>query len=581
MKDDWDGKTKEENNWKPKWAQDCDGDPKHFFGDEPPEEIVNVPSYFDGTLTNEGMEEFTKTWYNSNEGENKERKEEMPIPQLDPQMMEKFVNYSFQNWGWSSNKQFIKDMEKKRTIMKLEQRKAKSDRAKSFIRDYYLDMMRSMKKERRHFRKQFETMYKLGNPAAVRGLKYNQESDTFTARCVYKVLDFESNETEELEEEMVVSEEWVKLAGFSKGVVQHVINMNSGSGFVPVPEGTEILMNTRKVVRVRYVHPIARWVMDVNAIREKAQQVADEERTAMLKKMEEETGKVLSPIPKKRKSRTNDSAEKSPPKEYQRKEINGKQYKKVISAGYWQVIFRGKSQTMRADEAFVKANFQDAYLDELMRVKRGFVDIPVGDFKVSCLSEHPSLHVHGAPKVNFPQSDGQDLCVSKSLASALYALGFHEEASKIDAFGMSDLQGGAVDAFGKVSGFAKGVLPSWIVRKWVRRPEDFSWQTDLGDRTILLGVLNASDGNCSHAITVHGGFIYDANEQVSIPLCQEALDYCTSTATEKSTFVNFRRIVLFYYEGKNGDKVRKMSLVAETDETHDWQRVMKKGKFSP
>ncbi len=149
------------------------------------------------------------------------------------------------------------------------------------------------------------------------------------------------------------------------------------------------------------------------------------------------------------------------------------------------------------------------------------VDIPVGDFKVSCLSEHPSLHIHGAPKVNFPQSDGQDLCVSKLLASALYALDFHKEASKINAFGMSGLQEGAPDAFSKVSGFAKGVLPSWIVRKLVRRPVDFNWQTDLGDRTILLGVLNASDGNCSHAITVHGGFIYNTNEQVSIPLCQE------------------------------------------------------------
>ncbi len=189
-------------------------------------------------------------WYSGDNGDESGEnwKEEMPVPQLDPQMMEKFVNYSFQSWGRSSNKQFIKDMEKQRTIMKLEQRKAKTDRAKSFIRDHYIDIMRSMKKERRHFRKQFETMYKLGIPAAVRGLKYNQESDTLTARCVFEILDSESNETEELEEEMVVSEEWVKLAGFSTAVVQHLINMNSGSGFVPVPEGTEILMNTRKVV---------------------------------------------------------------------------------------------------------------------------------------------------------------------------------------------------------------------------------------------------------------------------------------------------------------------------------------------
>ena len=78
---------------------------------------------------------------------------------------------------------------------------------------------------------------------------------------------------------------------------------------------------------------------------------------------------------------------------------------------------------------------------------------------------------------------------------------------------------------------------------------------------------------CSHAVTVHGGFIYDANELVAIPLCQEALDYCTSTATEKSMFVNFRRISLFYYEGRRQEKIKRMSLFDQTE------IVEKKRKF--
>ncbi|MFN9983215.1 MAG: hypothetical protein ACK53Y_25025, partial [bacterium] len=84
-------------------------------------------------------------------------------------------------------------------------------------------------------------------------------------------------------------------------------------------------------------------------------------------------------------------------KEYRRKEINNAPMKEVISGGYWQVIFQDDSRPMRTDETFVKANFPDAYISELMRMKKGFVDIPVGDFKVSHLSEHPNLHVHGAP----------------------------------------------------------------------------------------------------------------------------------------------------------------------------------------
>ena len=221
---------------------------------------------------------------------------------------------------------------------------------------------------------------------------------------------------------------------------------------------------------------------------------------------------------------------------------------------------------MRTDECYVKANFGDAYIQELQRMKRGFVDIPVGDYKQSHLAQHPHLQIHGASKVHFPQTDGQDLCLSKSLASALHALGFEQEASQIDAYGLSELQGGAVDTFVKVSRFARAVLPPWIVRRCVRAPYNYNWQLHLDQRTILLGVLNASDGNCSHAVTLHGGFIYDANELVSIPLCQEALDYCTSTEMEKSTFVNFCRIHLFHYEGKQRKKVQRMTLQIEQEE---------------
>jgi hypothetical protein len=38
------------------------------------------------------------------------------------------------------------------------------------------------------------------------------------------------------------------------------MSMDSGCGFVPVPEGVEILMNTRKLLRVKYVQPTAQWV---------------------------------------------------------------------------------------------------------------------------------------------------------------------------------------------------------------------------------------------------------------------------------------------------------------------------------
>jgi hypothetical protein len=52
---------------------------------------------------------------------------------------------------------------------------------------------------------------------------------------------------------MVVSGKRVKLAGLANGVVEHVISMDSECGFVPVPKGVKTLMNTRKVLGVKYV----------------------------------------------------------------------------------------------------------------------------------------------------------------------------------------------------------------------------------------------------------------------------------------------------------------------------------------
>ena len=78
--------------------------------------------------------------------------------------------------------------------------------------------------------------------------------------------------------------------------------------------------------------------------------------------------------------------------------------------------------------------------------------------------------------------------------------------------------------------------------------------------TILLGAICASDGSISHAVAIHGGFIYDANETLAIPLTQEALDYCSSTETVKSTFVEFWRGYTFAYNGKKPSRIEKMTL---------------------
>ena len=93
-----------------------------------------------------------------------------------------------------------------------------------------------------------------------------------------------------------------------------------------------------------------------------------------------------------------------------------------------------------------------------------FVDIPVGDFKISHLHLYPHLRKNGAPTLNFVQDNNEDLCVSNSLASAIYNIGFCKAATDIFNFGKCVRAGGSVNTLEKVIKFAtsEDVLPSWI-----------------------------------------------------------------------------------------------------------------------
>ena len=73
---------------------------------------------------------------------------------------------------------------------------------------------------------------------------------------------------------------------------------------------------------------------------------------------------------------------------------------------------------MRTDKEFV-SQFKKGFLDGVKRLWCGFMDIPVGDLKKLHLHNYPNLMVCEAPLVCFVQLEGEDLCVSKSLARAL------------------------------------------------------------------------------------------------------------------------------------------------------------------
>ncbi len=148
--------------------------------------------------------------------------------------------------------------------------------------------------------------------------------------------------------------------------------------------------------------------------------------------------------------------------------------------------------------------------------------------------------------------------MSKSLASALFPLGFEKEAEEIDLIGEETLKGAVVDVLDRVMQYARTILPKWVVIEKI--PKCFNGQKDLLDNHLLVGVMFASDGNCSHAVSIHGGSVYNANEVVALPLCQEAPDYCTSTAEVKSFFVTFHRGYFLRYKGTKKQKLNRMTL---------------------
>jgi hypothetical protein len=125
-------------------------------------------------------------------------------------------------------------------------------------------------------------------------------------------------------------------------------------------------MNTRKVQRVKYVQPTAQWVLDLEAVRAKAQKLVKEEKQKVLKRIAIETRKQIDQELVFLSERCQKCTQEKIEKEYRRKEINNMPMKEEISGGYWQVNFQNNSRPMQTDETFVKANFPHAYISKLM-----------------------------------------------------------------------------------------------------------------------------------------------------------------------------------------------------------------------
>ena len=503
------------NTWEPSWKDVGRGDPIHFFGiqevtEMEPKSQANLLEQESPQFAQESLVAYYENWEKCNE-----------VRALDKTAMDVYVEKRFLEWNWSSNEQHQKDLQWYRQIMTSSMEKAKSTSQKEIIKLYYTELLKAMKKERRHFRRQFENDYLLDEAMLVTGVKYVRSENKFVARVQYT-----DDEGGNVEKDIQVSEEWFrKEAGFDNDVINHVLHLDSDDRYFPIPADMEVFLENKKITRVKFVPEQTRNVLDYGKVIEM-----------------NETQKEDLPVKR--------SPQKQNPK---KKEVPRKD---ITVPAHWSVVNADGKRTKKELE-FLDNVLPTKFLNELKETRRGFVDIPVGDWKKSSLDQHPDLKVIGAPKVHFGQNEGEDLCVSNSFASALFELGFVNEATKIAEYGKEELAHGTVNALKKVMTFASEVLPKWLQPAW--KPRHFDWKNELNETVVFVGVLLASDGNSNHAVTIHGGFIYDANEIVAIPLCQKALDYCTCTPTEKSTFIDFRRGFMFRYVGGKKHRIQSMT----------------------
>jgi hypothetical protein len=111
------------------------------------------------------------------------------------------------------------------------------------------------------------------------------------------------------------------------------------------------------------------------------------------------------------------------------------------------------------------------------------------------------------------------LCEPNALASVLYVLGFDGEAEEIHGYGVANMQNHpVVDALHQIHEKARMVLPNWIqISKYkCTKQKGAVGLENVEQGTILLAVLASSDDHKAHAVAIHDGFIYDANEAVAL-----------------------------------------------------------------
>jgi hypothetical protein len=238
-----------------------------------------------------------------------------------------------------------------------------------------------------------------------------------------------------------VKEEWVR-SEYADVDVQHIINMHQTNQWTDVPCDVKVRIAKQKIVHVRYFAPQVRHVLHdyeamAKVISEKDVTNAKRRKKLNLAELPSDRIENLTLLdgtiprrrfPKKNPPKTPSKVVRKPmmgaldTKELEKKRLEKEEAKwqksiirKPITSNEKWLGRMENTKEINLEEYFVTVAFGEAFVKELrMGDLRGFVDVPVGDYKPSHLHNHPNLQCVGAPKVHFNQTDGKD-CVCQSL----------------------------------------------------------------------------------------------------------------------------------------------------------------------
>jgi len=419
--------------------------------------------------------------------------------------------------------------------------------------------------------KHLEAMYKASRPAWVRGLKYKTKPNgegKWTAYLQYQRLVPEMARKQaqakpemikqDIDEIIELDRLWVKDT-YGQFMVDHLIEKSKHSHgkddeFTMIPSGRgEILYMQKKVHSVKYTAAFTRETTDQKAKKILLrQQEANNLYREKLRhdhlrdwKVDKDGRTVQEEMAKECPFPDADDPPEWPPT-----------IKTEIPEKWTALSEDGDPFTISRD--FLVEQFGKRFVEEIQygTLKKGFCHVPVGDYRPSTLRvEYPSLCIPSAPLVRYQQNEGTDLCAFKSLASVMHALGWEEEAKMLNLRG-EQYGKGSTGGFEYLKQVAVDLFPGWLQ---VRRvPKRFSLQ-DVAPSMVAVLVLTASDGNCSHAVSTHGGYLYDANEEIAIPSVTKGSIYCCSNEEIHAEFVDFKRGWIFEYQGKAFQKTLMMT----------------------